>query len=82
MRRTARRGFSLMEVLLATSILLACLVVLGELAEVGRRHAVDIQELTDRYSKKATLITTKAPLVNAVSEMPWKELILAKAVSM
>ena len=38
--------FSLMEVLLATSILLACVVVLGELAEVGRRHIIDVDELT------------------------------------
>ena len=46
MRRSPRRGFSLMEVLLATSILLACVVVLAELAEVGRRHIVDVDELT------------------------------------
>ena len=46
MRRRRQNGFSLMEVLLATSILLACFVVLGELAQVGRRHAEDVQELT------------------------------------
>ena len=46
MRRSPRRGFSLMEVLLATSILLACVVVLAELAEVGRRHTVSVDQLT------------------------------------
>ena len=45
--RSARRaGFSLLEVMLATSILLACLIVLGELASVGRRHARDAEQLT------------------------------------
>ncbi len=41
-----KSGFSLMEVLLATSILLACLVVLGPMATVGRRHAEDAESLT------------------------------------
>ena len=39
-------GFSLMEVLLATSILLACLIVLGQMAMVGRHHAEDAESLT------------------------------------
>ena len=41
-----RSGFSLMEVLLASSILLASLVVLGQMAGVGRRHAEDAESLT------------------------------------
>ena len=41
-----RSGFSLLEVMLATSILLACLIVLGQLAAVGRRHARDAEQLT------------------------------------
>jgi hypothetical protein len=41
-----RSGFSLMEVLLATSILLACLIVLGQMASVGRQHAEDAESLT------------------------------------
>ena len=41
-----REGFSLLEVLLATSILLGCLVVLAELASIGRQHATDAQDLT------------------------------------
>ena len=45
---TARRraAFSLLEVMLAAGILLACLIVLGELASVGRRHARDAEQLT------------------------------------
>ena len=46
MKRHRRSGFSLLEVILATSILLACLVVLGELAVLGRGHADDAEELT------------------------------------
>ncbi|MCH5374803.1 MAG: hypothetical protein JJ992_12580 [Planctomycetes bacterium] len=44
----ARRpsGFSLMEVLLASGILLSCLVVLGQMAVVGRQHAEDAESLT------------------------------------
>lgn len=41
-----RAGFSLMEVLLATGILLVCLVILGELAAVGRRHARDAEQMS------------------------------------
>ena len=43
-RRAA--GFSLLEVLLATSILVGCLAVLSELAALGRRNAEEAQELT------------------------------------
>jgi Tfp pilus assembly protein PilV len=46
MRPVRRPGFSLMEVLLATSILLACLVVLSQMATVGRQHAEDAESLT------------------------------------
>ena len=46
MNRARRSGFSLMEVLLATSILLASLIVLGQLATVGRMHAHDAERLT------------------------------------
>jgi hypothetical protein len=35
-----------MEVLLAISILLACLLVLGQMATVGRQHAEDAESLT------------------------------------
>jgi Tfp pilus assembly protein PilV len=46
MKWRSRGGFSLLEVLLATSILLACAVVLGELAAIGRRHLASGREMT------------------------------------
>lgn len=46
MTQPRRAGFSLLEVLLATSILLACAVVLGELAAIGRRHLSSAEEMT------------------------------------
>jgi hypothetical protein len=45
-----RGGFSLMEVLLATSILLGSLIVLEELARLGRRHAADAEETALAHS--------------------------------
>lgn len=39
-----RSGFSLLEVLLATGILVGCLVVLSELANIGRIHASVAQD--------------------------------------
>ncbi len=38
MNAQSRRGFSLMEVLLATALLMGCVVVLSELANIGRQH--------------------------------------------
>ncbi len=46
MNGSRQRGFSLMEVLLATGMLLASLVVLGQMAGVGRHHAEDAESLT------------------------------------
>lgn len=42
-----RAGFSIMEVLLATSILLGCIIVLAELASIGRRHAHSAEDLVN-----------------------------------
>lgn len=39
MRRTRRTAFSLLEVMLATAILLGCVIVLAELASIGNEHA-------------------------------------------
>jgi type II secretory pathway pseudopilin PulG len=41
-----RRGFSLLEVLLATGILLGSLIVLSELAAIGRRRVREAEDLT------------------------------------
>jgi hypothetical protein len=46
MKPARRAGFSLLEVLLATSILVGSLVVLSELANVGRLHIDDVDRLT------------------------------------
>ncbi len=46
MRRSARGGFSLLEVVLATSILLAVAIVLFELAAIGRAHIESAEDLT------------------------------------
>jgi prepilin-type N-terminal cleavage/methylation domain-containing protein len=42
-----RSGFSLLEVLLATSILVGCLAVLFELAAMGRHQAEEAQQWTE-----------------------------------
>jgi Tfp pilus assembly protein PilV len=44
MTSSRRGGFSLLEVMLATGILLGCLVVLSELANLGRIHASAAQD--------------------------------------
>lgn len=46
MRRRRRQGFSLLEVLLATAMLIGAAVVLMELASIGNRHAASARELT------------------------------------
>jgi prepilin-type N-terminal cleavage/methylation domain-containing protein len=73
MNSTCRRGFSLLEVLLATSILLGCLVVLSELAAVGRIHASVAQDggtaLRICQSKVNEILAGLAP-VTPVREEP------------
>jgi len=46
MRRARRGAFSLLEVILATAILLGCLVVLFELARLGGRQARGAEDLS------------------------------------
>jgi hypothetical protein len=52
--------------MLATSILLGCLIVLGELAAVGRRHARDAEQLTEAQllarSRLNEILAGAAPL--------------------
>ncbi len=79
----ARRGFSLFEVLLAISILLASLMVLGEMAAVGRRHARDAEQLSAAQlacrSRLNEILAGAAPLesqaASEIAELPgwsWK----------
>lgn len=62
----AAAGFSLLEVLLATAILVGCLVVLSELAAIGRQHAQDAQTRTAAQ----TLCETKVNAILAGLEAP------------
>lgn len=41
-----RKGFSLLEVLLAMSILLGAIIILGELTRMGRQHAAGARDRT------------------------------------
>ena len=45
MKPPLRAAFSLLEVMLATAILLGCVIVLAELANIGREHADAAHEL-------------------------------------
>jgi len=72
MKPTARAGFSLMEVLMATSILLASVIVLGELAGIGRRHASASRELATAQilceNKLNEILSGAAPAVRVDGE--------------
>jgi prepilin-type N-terminal cleavage/methylation domain-containing protein len=74
--RAARRGFSLLEVLLATTILLGSTVVLGELSRLAMRNATAARhhtrgaELCDRTL--AEIVAGIRPAV-AASEQPFED---------
>jgi len=61
-----RAGFSLLEMLLAMSILLGCLIVLSELAGIGRRHVSGAQGLATAQlvcqTKLNEMLSGAAPL--------------------
>jgi hypothetical protein len=69
---SSRAGFSLMEVLMATSILLASVIVLGELAGMGRRQASAARELATAQllceNKIGEMLAGAAPIAEADSE--------------
>ena len=44
MNSSVRYGYSLLEVILATAILLGSVVVLGELASIGRKHVISAEK--------------------------------------
>jgi len=67
-----RRGFSLLEVLLATAILLGCVIVLAELANVGHKNAEAAEQLaTAQWLCQTKLYELRAgavPLVEVQNE--------------
>ena len=73
MRSARRAGFSLVELLLATSVLLGCIVVLAELAALGAKHVGDIEGLsTSQLICQSTLnemLSSAAP-VEAFQQRP------------
>lgn len=46
MKRASRGGFSLLEVVLATAVLLGCVIVLSHIAFVGRSHMESADQLS------------------------------------
>lgn len=73
----ARAGFSLMEVLLAVGILLACAIVLGDLAGVGRRHATSAEAMSTSQlfcQTKLNEIVSGATPATTVQNQPIAEL--------
>ncbi len=73
MTRSRRHGFSLLEVLLATSILIGSAIVLVELVTIGNRHASSARELSQSQliceSKLNEILAHAAP-VEQVRPMP------------
>lgn len=73
MIRRPRHGFSLLEVLLATSILIGSAIVLMELASIGSRHASTARDLAKSQlicQTKLNEILTRIAPVEAVRPMP------------
>ncbi len=66
MTRSSRQGFSLLEVLLATSILIGSSIVLVELVTIGNRHASSARELSKSQlicqSKLNEILAHAAPI--------------------
>jgi general secretion pathway protein I len=76
MNSSKRAGFSIMEVLLATSILLGCIIVLSELASLGRKHARSAEKLVNAQllceAKLNDILCGSEPLA-PVSEKQFEE---------
>jgi prepilin-type N-terminal cleavage/methylation domain-containing protein len=73
---TDRNGFSLLEVLLATSILLGCAIVLGQLAHIGSRRARIAEDLSTAEvlceTKMAEILAGAIP-IDSVQEEPLED---------
>lgn len=76
MKSAGREGFSLLEVLMATSILLGSVIVLNQLASIGRKNAVAAQDLSTAQmlcQSRVNEILTGAVAAEAVDEEPLPE---------
>jgi len=76
MKRPARAAFSLLEVLLATGILLGCVTILAELAAIGREHANSAHELATAHrlcANKLSELLSSAATVEEIENLPLEE---------
>jgi hypothetical protein len=75
-----RAGFSLMEVLVATTLLLGSMIVLSELAGLGRRHAESAQDYATAQllceNKMSEILVGLAPLASVEAEPFETELMM------
>jgi prepilin-type N-terminal cleavage/methylation domain-containing protein len=76
MSRSRRRGFSLLEVLLAMGILIGSSIVLMELASIGMRHAASARDLSQAQlicQTKLNEIVAGVSPAETVRPMPWED---------
>jgi len=71
LRKTAPRGLSLLEVILAIAVLGGCMAVIGELVRMGVRNAEEARELTKAQllceSKLEEVVAGVTPLESAAA---------------
>lgn len=71
-----RPGFSLLEILLATTILLGAIVVLGQLAQLGLRNAREASKISEAQQlcrNKLEAIALRIEPAEAVEDVPLNE---------
>lgn len=76
MRARGRSGFSLLEILLATTILLGAIVVLGQLAQLGLRNAREASKTSEAQQlcrNKLEAIALRLEPAEVVEDVPLDE---------
>lgn len=76
MKYQRREGFSLLEILLATTILLAAIAVLGQLAQLGLRNAAEASKLArarQLCQNKLEAIVLGIDAAESIKDTPLKE---------
>ncbi len=71
-----RSGFSLLEILMATTILLGAIVVLGQLAQLGLRNAREASKMTEAQQlcrNKLEAIALRLEPAEGVEDVPLDE---------